>query len=192
MIHAQGMMTYIAQILKEGNKSKAQELYSAMGLPDTVAKDLCSNSPSYTVTNEEGTENVLVSPIRHRQITLAELKSRLSFLGYSVKKSGDEYEVYPNRKRGEASYFTTCSWDAYLTAKADSIQRFTVKLDNIERKIPEEIYQALIAWFESNGKDWKDTLLTSWYNGNYNGFKYSGELQRLRNTFGHELLHELC
>jgi hypothetical protein len=59
----------------------------------------------------------------HRQITLTELKSRLSFLGYSVKKSGDEYEVYPNRKRGEASYFTNCTWDAYLTAKADALQR---------------------------------------------------------------------
>lgn len=127
-------------------------------------------------------------------ITKTELKSRLAYLGYSLASNGSEVEAYPKGKRGDASIFEDGefkNWNLYITAKADASQRFAAKLELACAKVPlaDEFKRALVAWFETEGAAWMDTLRTAWYNGNYGRHEASGTLQQLRNTVGHEFLH---
>ena len=127
--------------------------------------------------------------MKTQTLTLTETKARCAFYGYSVKKECGEFRAYPKGKP-ELDFFDSDGWSIFQTAKANAIHAFTVKLDNCAELDgrPSEFRDALLAWFESNGAEWKESLLSAWYNGNYSSHEYSGELQRLRNTNGHEVL----
>lgn len=62
-MHVPNMFRFIAQVLGEGNKTKARELYEGMGLPEAVAKDLCSKKPTYTIELVDADECAFIKPI---------------------------------------------------------------------------------------------------------------------------------
>lgn len=123
-----------------------------------------------------------------KDITLTELKQRCAFYGYSVKNEYGEVEAYTKGKRGDASIFEggeMKNWSLFQTVQADAIARFANQLENNvgirQAEEREEIKSALLSWYESNGKDWKENLWTAWLSGNYRGHNASGMLQRIRN-----------
>ena len=124
-------------------------------------------------------------------LTLTETKARCAFYGYSVKKECGEFRAYP-KGQPELDLFESDGWDLFQTVKANAIHAFTVKVDNCELlEGKAEFRDALVEWFISEGANWKDALHHAWYSGNYHGHCWSGELQRLRNTIGHEILFVL-
>jgi hypothetical protein len=124
-------------------------------------------------------------------LTLSETKARCAFYGYSVKKECGEFRAYPKGKP-ELDIFEANGWDLFQTVRASAIHAFTVKVDNCESlEGKSESRDALVAWFESEGADWKNALYKAWYNGNYSGHSYSGELQQLRNSIGYDVLADL-
>lgn len=126
------------------------------------------------------------------KMTLAETKSRCAFYGYAVKKEHDEFRAFPKGKPN-LDFFEVDGWATYQTAKANAIHEFTVKLDNCKELDgrPPEFRDALLAWFVSNGADWKNNLLNAWCDGNYSRHEHSNTLQRLRNTNGLEVINAL-
>lgn len=133
--------------------------------------------------------------------SLAELKSRCSFYGYTVKKNGDELEAFPKGKPGTLSIFTNDRLDLLATVKAEAKAGFTAQCNTAIREVfnhwdedTTAIREALVQWFMERGaKDWEDDLrIDAWSQGNYHGCTASGTLQRLRNSeHGHDLIAKL-
>lgn len=124
--------------------------------------------------------------------TLKEAKATAKRLGYQLRKTDGEFEVYPTGNR-DAAYFTDCIVDALQTARTDAAQRFAVAVRNVAHPgLTQEQRQALIEWHAKHGANWKQALLDAWYRGAYGHLPHpntSAHLQRLRNTCGHEVLH---
>lgn len=126
--------------------------------------------------------------------TLKEAKATAKRLGYQLRKTEDEFEVYPTGQRGNASYFTDCIVDALHTARAQSIDRFAVAVRNVAHpQFHQQHRQALIAWHARHLGEWRERLLDAWYRGGsyglgFNGTNEASNLQRLRNTCGYEVL----
>lgn len=128
-------------------------------------------------------------------ITQTEARERLKGLGYQLRKTDGEFEIYPKGQRGALSYFTDDLQDAIDTARAETTQRFTVAVRNVAHpQFHQHHREALITWHGRHGAQWRDELLSAWYTGNY-GFSFAnraenvdGNLQQLRNTCGREIL----
>lgn len=125
------------------------------------------------------------------QMSLSELRQAIGRYGYSLAKLDSELEAYPKGQRGDKSIFEDeregGRFCLLQTVKACAAADFRAKLERLP--ITDETKDALVAWFESHGTEWRDELERAWYNGNY-GYSCadSGTLQRLRNTNGHAVI----
>ena len=54
--------------------------------------------------------------------TLKEAKATAKRLGYQLRKTDGEFEIYPTGNR-DAAYFTDCIIDALHTARAEAVRR---------------------------------------------------------------------
>jgi len=128
--------------------------------------------------------------------TKSDLTNRAKSYGYSVKFTDGEIEAYPKNMRGAASFFESDDEAGRLsilaTIKADFSSRFKVKLDNIN--MSSDARNALQEWHDYHGADWLESLQMAWMYGRYDGFSnsnVSGDLQILRNTYGHSIIRLL-
>lgn len=121
-----------------------------------------------------------------KTLTLTETKARCSFYGYSVKKECGEFRAYP-KGQPDLDLFETDGWALFQTVRANALHDFRATLERLP--ITDETKEALVAWYESHGVEWRDALHSAWINGNY-GYSCadSGTLQRLRNTNGHAVI----
>lgn len=101
-------------------------------------------------------------------MTLTDLKTAAKKRGYIVKKLDGEIEIYPKGKRGDASYFTTDTDDAFDTMKADFAIRQTGRIKEVTREfdihplLPAE--ECLIQYAVASGRsDWTNRLFDDWY-----------------------------
>lgn len=101
-------------------------------------------------------------------MTMTDLKTAAKKRGYIVKKLDGEIEIYPKGKRGDASYFTTDTDDAFDTMKADFAHRQAERIKDVTREfdihplLPAE--ECLIQYAVSSGRsDWTNRLFDDWY-----------------------------
>jgi hypothetical protein len=124
--------------------------------------------------------------------TKAEATKIIAAYGYTLRKDGDEFEVYPKGFRATA-YFTDCILDAISTTKLIAISDFKQRLSFAG--ITGEVAEALAAWYAYHKKDWKQNLQQAWYTGAYAGFSTKDEsstLQRFRNSGGQFLISHIA
>jgi hypothetical protein len=101
-------------------------------------------------------------------MTLTYLKEAAKRRGYIVKKTDGEIEIYPKGKRGDASYFTNDTNDAFSTMRADFASRQAERIKNVTREfdihplLPAE--ECLIQYAVASGRsDWTNRLFDDWY-----------------------------
>lgn len=124
--------------------------------------------------------------------TQSEASRILNRYGITLRHRNGEFEVFPARKRGNSSYFATDIVDAMATGKAMAIDAFKAKLAPLP--LHGEINAALVEWYKTHGKNWREELWSAWTNGNYGVHAHtnvSSYLQRFRNTTGHEIVATL-
>jgi hypothetical protein len=125
--------------------------------------------------------------------TKSDLTKLAKTYGYSVKFTNGEIEAYPKNMRGDASFFESDDEGGRVailaTIKADFSSRFKMKLDNIN--MSSDARNALQQWHDYHKCDWLENLHFAWMYGRYDGFSdsnVSGDLQQLRNTYGHSVI----
>jgi hypothetical protein len=132
------------------------------------------------------------------EYTLTDLKQSAILRGYIVKKLDGEIEIYPKGKRGDASYFTTDTVDAFQTMRLDFVQRQTDRIKEVTARFHHllEAEAALIQYATASSRiDWTDRLFGDWYRAGSTTVDSDtyATLHRLRNhPDGHELLREIA
>lgn len=131
-------------------------------------------------------------------MTMTDLKTAAKRRGYIVKKLDGEIEIYPKGKRGDASYFTTDTDDAFQTMRLDFVhsQTYLIKQVMGEFDLHHSFEDALIQYATASGRfDWTDHLFNDWYRAGsttVDSDTYS-VLHRLRNhRDGHEILRQIA
>lgn len=133
-------------------------------------------------------------------MTLTDLKQSAKNRGYTVNKIDGEIEIYPKGKRGDASYFTTDTVDAFQTMRLDFVRRQTDRIKDVTRKFNIdpllEAEAALIRYATASGRfDWTNRLFDDWYRAGsttVDSNTYS-TLHRLRNhPEGYELIRQIA
>lgn len=133
-------------------------------------------------------------------MTMTDLKTAAKKRGYIVKKLDGEIEIYPKGKRGDASYFTNDTDDAFDTLKADFASRQAERIKKVTAKfeihplLPAE--ECLIQYAVASGRsDWTNRLFDDWYRAGSTTVDrdtYS-TLHRLRNhRDGFEMVHQIA
>ena len=133
-------------------------------------------------------------------MTLTDLKQSAKNRGYTVNKIDGEIEIYPKGKRGDASYFTTDTVDAFQTMRLDFVQRQTDRIKDVTRKFNIdpllEAEAALIQYATACSRsDWTSRLFDDWYRAGSTTVDSNtyATLHRLRNhPDGYELLREIA
>ena len=137
---------------------------------------------------------------RHDPMTLKDLKTAAKRRGYMVRKTEGEIEIYPKGQRGDASYFTNDTDDAFDTLKADFASRQAKRIKDVTRKfdihplLPAE--ECLIQYAVASGRsDWTNRLFDDWYRAGsttVDSDTYS-VLHRLRNhRDGYDMVHQIA
>lgn len=133
-------------------------------------------------------------------MTMTYLKEAAKRRGYIVKKLDGEIEIYPKGKRGDASYFTNDTNDAFDTMKADFASRQAGRIKEVTRKfdihplLPAE--ECLIKYAVASGRsDWTIHLFNDWYRAcstTVDRDTYA-TLHRLRNhRDGYDMVHQIA
>ena len=132
-------------------------------------------------------------------MTMTYLKEAAKRRGYIVRKLDGEIEIYPKGKRGDASYFTTDTDDAFQSMKADFASRQAGRIKDVIREFDIEpllaAEEALIRYAVASGcSDWTNRLFDDWYRAGSTTVDtdtYS-TLHRLRNhQDGYEILRRI-
>jgi len=132
-------------------------------------------------------------------MTMTDLKTFAKRLAYIVKKLDGEIEIYPKGKRGDASYFTTDTDDAFQTMKADfasrQAERIKAVTDKFDINPTLKAEECLIQYAVASGRsDWTIHLFNDWYRAGSTTVDRDTYtlLHCLRNRNGYEILRQIA
>jgi len=132
-------------------------------------------------------------------MTLKDLKTAAKRRGYMVRKTEGEIEIYPKGKRGDASYFTNDTDDAFETLKADFASRQAGRIKEVTDKFDInptlKAEECLIQYAVASGRsDWTNRLFDDWYRAGSTTVDRDTYtlLHCLRNRNGYEILRQIA
>ena len=150
-----------------------------------------------TTTTTMTTKNIM--QWRHDPMTMTDLKTAAKRRGYMVKKTEGEIEIYPKGKRGDASYFTNDTDDAFDTLKADFASRQAKRIKEVTDKFDTnptlKAEECLIQYAVASGRsDWTIHLFNDWYRAGSTTVDSDTYtlLHCLRNRNGYEILRQIA
>ena len=132
--------------------------------------------------------------------SLAEVKNRCAKYGYTFTGTA---AVSLARPRGDANnsprtITAETRRELTLAVQAAAVANFADLVDALpetvgETAFPSTTRAALVAWYNTHGREWLEKLRHAWFTGNY-GYSCpeSSTLQQLRNTNGREIVETLA